>query len=1627
MNITTSESDALHSELDLAPTDSMVHKAMLSDYDWMLSHLDTAGISLTQLATVLMAPHPHSPLTPTSARDQRLLAPLLKLPAYRKHCHRLEANPDTLVLTRDRTAVEYKVTSLDGKKKIVLNILPDQFKETISLAHLTLSEDENGEGVLAAPDSTIINLVATINLKTARIEGVIRADGQLSLVQFINYYGIAPWDPAITKEHQARVNLIKEKRACLSLQLGTGIDISACRRSPTDEDKEFLANLKLASPTNPITLEGLVAINSDNDIIKTVKRFLPATEKSLFHYLKQKTSPTITVENEKNIPTVCLESILRSAESTRLGTLLLKSLNWYGGEADEDTGEQVRTKLVSRAICLWTTQAVSGERNDIAGFQVHQRSQRGNSYHRLRARFEQHLFDNHHARTMPEARVLARLFQPEFPKEFQVHDIPSDLPYRGSIVWVNFVHGVTLAEAIEDDLITRMTFQQLVNFPILLSMTGTQEERELIGLCRIAPALQWAITHGIIHEKTDSDYSKEDVDCAIEALDAHADALSSAIAQMDVDYPLRSVIADENIKKFFKDRKMFALGEWRTVREGSSTPFVDDGRKLIEDFSRGRKGGLIGAPDLRDKAHSFRDVYMSLKWTKGRDWHITTKDGLRPSKHTLRINADGTLTTTSDWIDEATLQKSLPDVNESFQSEFDSYLKKSKSAYETLLKNLFLSLPYDIRLAMEHGAVKIYTLRKPTSDLWVEHETPTKILPLRLRMGFILQATLHDKQYHIECLPRAGIIRERSDITTAMLGGHRTFEYNPGFFHDEMEVLRPLDNIPIDWDAHETGTPPQAGKTCNAIIDQFGQTFTPPPPSLNSERSPSPKIANARAFEVAHCIANNFFYYDEKLLLDAARGETEIERFVTRPHWTESLKKFLPFWGGISDLQSDDPNQKAWAVFGLIFDVVSFAMPLGKFISGSIKLVSTAVRSGIAYALPKLGKLASKLLISSVQNTIPFYGLPTTAFRLTRGLVRGAATGIQYAATGLKYIVRKSVAGIKNSMARSSHYSTIGGWPQITNPARWTPLTPNDRLAAVRGLQDVPVRNIGSTSTPRYYLIDPVSAKPYGPALRTAENELSEGPSIYPAVAKNSDDALFIIPNTTRARYIPEVDGRTTVYLDDIPYRLDDEVLRRVSLIDDSKALQHIPCRAPRAPAETVCVNSFVNATAAPTPAPGSVDETKGYALWFGERRSTPQTWRGEAYLALDDALYRVTNNVPRLVREDLKTLGFNQSRLIPKKAFIAPLEFRKGIYARLEIPGTYEQIDDIHRVGAIIATSIDETAIHVFTRVNSNKYYLATVAKGNSLSGSLKFNLLTKAQMADGELGAELLRVYTGSLLANNVARLHGVKAVERALKTMEEIAIPLGTPANPANNMKWLKVDTSPAEALMFDHSTRMIVTRLPEGATNWTRSAYASQPFRQRTAEVLDNLFLSPLIRPRLADPALRIQDTMEKLQGLMPRYQRPVNARNIAFADVTTSTGQREIYVSVSGGQRSTTFLPLFRRLGANQVKQGNATYFNIDFNQTFPRTNIRQTPDGKILAVPLTIKDIKTYKTADVTKPTSLDSESKLISVIRGKYPDPAQIRSIEIVTTMRPCESCSVVMQQFGHDGGREALKVLWG
>ncbi|HCS44810.1 MAG TPA: hypothetical protein DIW52_18620 [Pseudomonas sp.] len=1546
-----------------SPTAAEVHQGQLEDYELLITVLRAYSGSLDDFSQMLIKPSVFSPLDQEHETGQGALQQLLEDADYRALCQTNKVSPNHLIVTLKEGAFVYETFNQDGANK----------------TELTLTGNAQWQP-----------LRTRIEKSVSLIGGQIRYDRLISAPRIATYYAMAPWDPTKPAEHQAAIDALREKIA--SYQLGLEEDFNLL-----DLKADFTDPLRQASIEGALTADSQEEMQREfitGEIKRVIQSFLPDGVTSPLTHLANDVLVSAEPERVRAQPTAFLKKILQGAEARKLGDRLLSTLDWYGGKPGEETAPHIRVKVVANALQIWFHSQLLEYPDRIAGYDLQSRSNWGKSYKNIWRAFENHLLTSKRASSEKEAIVMARLYLCQFPAEFRITDIPSELSYRGSVVWVNFVTGVTLVKSATPKALYRQSFQKLVNLPLILSEGASQEHLYEVSLARLLPTVDWAVTQGVIPQKPYEEYSQAETERALSELDKHTQELNEAVTRISEEPPKRLSIAEAEIKKLFKQCDL-----------------VSNGRKLA------RKKFSAGARQASgyDK-YSFVDVLASGKFDD-KKWWVTEGDGITRTDRWIRIDENRTIKTDSPWVTsngngrQVVLPPNaeLPDVQALFDNEFKRYLESITSAYETLIRTLLASLPFTDRQALEFGEVCVYSLREQSRYKTADEETAEVILPLRTRNGLILQARHGGKNLYYELLPKAGVIRRLDYFNSAMIGG---FARPAGQLIDgtQLHVLN-AKALPLDWEAHLNGSAPRKNANCAAIVEILGSAFAAAPETTQYLQNTPLTLSSTRSVAISHHIATELLFVDPKALRNFAFGQTQIDRERAELEKLVAItKSFVPFWGSIEDLMSGDRSKQQWGAIGLFLDVLSFALPMGKFAAGSVRLINTAGQIGIRAALPAFGSLTRKLLISTLRAANPLDVIPS--------LLRGLGNGLRGLGNFVIYITKLTGKG--------QPYKYVRSLAQLSDMGNWKPLAIGDQLATVKGVDDVSVRNIDSTSTPDYRLLDPLTSKPYGPALSSASGELSLGRSHYSTLENNNSHVMVEVSENTRVREMPEVDGRTTVYLDDVPYRLDDDILRRVNLIDDSEALKLVPCRIRRVPGETVCLNSYVTATVAPTPPIGSVDKSKGYALWFGDSLSTPQTWRQNQYITRDGGLYRVTDNVPSRVHGDLRTLGFRQNYLVPRRRITATIEFRKGIYARINVPGTYEQTTDIQRVGAIVVPAIDDTAVHVFTRVNTDQYYLATVPKGNSLSEPLAFNRLTPADMAHGKLGDELSRVYTGSLNANNTARIHGVEAVERAMKTMEDIAIPLGTTANPASNMRWLKVDTSPAEALMFDHSTRMIVTSLPEGAATWTRSGVAPQAFRQKTAEILDTLFLSPIIKPRLADPYLRIQDTMSRLHNLLPRNTRPANARNIAFADVMTTSGQREIYVSVSGAQRSTAYLPLFRRLGANQVRQGNATYFNIDFNQTFPKTNLNVTPEGKILAIPRTIKDIKTYKPIDATKPTSLDSESKLIKVIREKYPDPTQIRSIDVVSTMRPCESCSVVLQQFGHDGGRDALKVLW-
>ncbi|EJL05630.1 hypothetical protein PflQ2_3868 [Pseudomonas fluorescens Q2-87] len=1533
------------------PSHAQAHQGLLEEYDALLALIRDNETPSVTFINRLITPKTHSPMAMENEIGQQALRALIEDKDYQILCDTLNASYKELT-----------VTLKDGQASCFA-----RKKNDTTVVRLELGEKPGWKALLA-----------DIEKSARRLGGKIRFDSQFSLARMTRFYGLAAWDPQNAQQREATIDALEEKRARHSLGLWQGVNL--------DEPNQ-----------DPIPAQAKI----DNLIIETVRRFLPLPQTSPLVYLGTRDITSLATEKIRAKPSMYLEEILVSTRAQALATKLVQALGWFGSKAGEETAPGIRTKLLIKALRLWIASTPTENPTGVAGYLWQKSSHWGKSYKEIQAEFEAHLLASRRATSVNESILTAGLFLPLFPLEMQVSDIPTELPYRSSIVWVNFIHGVYLANAIDPLLLLRLNFQQLVELPISQAIGATVEELKLITLTRLKPMLEWALTNGLIPYRADSNYTAQDLQEAAEKLDSEVESVNRAIRSLDSPPPERLNIA-----------------RLKMVRLFGESLFLSDGRKLVKEANV-----LYTAPQFRlmapigrpaSDAYSFVDVYASGQLHE-KKWFITGPDGKYSTGDWLKIDGDGTVQTNLPWPNPLAIPSdlgTLPDIEQIFATHFKIYLNLVKNAYRTLIIHQLASLPLADRHRLEYGSVQIYSLRQATTGIEAANESEDKKHPLRARNGFVLAATRDGKTSYYEVLPRAGVIRRRTDVTAQHLGGElkaekwRVSRGSPV----SVDVVRPK-TLPFDWDAHAKGTVPNANAQCQAILDQLGDTLEPA--KRADERALPHTLESKVSQRITQHIAQRLLFVDEKELHDSCYGVTEFDHEkAKRQKATELTKMLVPFWSSIEDLSSGDSDRLASGAFGLFIDFASFVLPIGKFASGSLKLVRTVGKWSLSETLPAFAKLTGALLNETLN---PLDGIPSL-------LQAGSQSAYRLGKQG--YFNLKILGG------RAGQYDFVKGMSQVPDPGRWRPLSTDDQLGAVRGIEDVPIRNVSPSGKADYRLVDPVSAKPYGPRLADDLSELSLGRSHYNTLGRTDTHVIVEVPEKSRVRELLEVDGSHTLYLDDVPYRMVDDTLRRASQLDASETLRKLPCRVRRAPDEICKTRYVLQDKPAERPPTGEFSTQLSWAPWFGDTTlypSIPKTPNDRALLAFEGKIYELKGAKLNTYKGRPEWIGLNSRTPIPRQTISATIEFQTGLYGGIRVTGTAEGIDDIHVTGALIIRSIDQKFNYVFTRLNFDDYYMTRLLSTDSIEAPLVLKKLGAQDLLPGTPGEELQRVYIGSLNANNAARIYGREQVELALDKIDEISIPIGAPAHPPSNMKWVKVDTYPAEAVLFDRRTRMIVADLPNGAAVWKPSRQAPEALQKSTADIFNALFTdaSIAVSPARATRPVTIDDAMRELQKILPTQ----NPKNIAFASVTTASGKNEVYVSVSGIEDYTRHLPLFKSSsGLSEIDVDDITYFNVDgLRPPIDPAALSLSPDGKLLAIPHLMDAAGSSSSGRLSRVTSGDSESKLIGYISEKYPSPEDIKSITVATTLPPCESCSIVIKEFGHERGADALNVIWG
>jgi hypothetical protein len=557
----------------------------------------------------------------------------------------------------------------------------------------------------------------------------------------------------------ALTTVAEDFRALQVLGLDDGPDVEDLNPPPTAQDRRLFKVLQHTTPAlvQNMTVGTFKAKRINVQIIDAVAGFLTG-KSSLIGHLGADVFASASADQLRATPSVFLQRMLSSVEAQYLADRLLKTLKWYGAHPGEQTPASVRHQLVCKAICLYLHSPSADEPQELAGFRWQDPVHWGKSYQTLRSDFEQHLLRTKRVANAKEAILLARVFETRLSKDFAVRDIPPDLPYKSSVVWVNFMHGVLLADELGLNRSQPLSFQQFVDLPLNRSISASPDQLETIARLRLIPALEWAVCNGIVQAQTASDYAEEDIQQALTALQDHIESLSNAVTALDLPPPERLKMAKRAKDELF-----------------GGNSFESDGRRLLLDVPSAYTGAK-STPLIKRPGFTLLDLYADGRLDSGQKWFVTQSDGKTPTSHWIRIDDKRTIHSEREdhygnYRQVHYAGKTLPDVSTQFETDFKNYLLTIRPAYQTLIASLLASLPLADRQALEWGNVRLLSLRQETKDIIKEHETAALLMPLRARKGFVLQVAHDQKITFYELIPCAGVIRCRTDLTSLMVGG----------------------------------------------------------------------------------------------------------------------------------------------------------------------------------------------------------------------------------------------------------------------------------------------------------------------------------------------------------------------------------------------------------------------------------------------------------------------------------------------------------------------------------------------------------------------------------------------------------------------------------------------------------------------------------------------------------------------------------------------------------------------------------------------------------------------------------------------------------------------------------------
>ncbi|MGL5997144.1 MAG: hypothetical protein ACRC1I_11600 [Pseudomonas proteolytica] len=579
-------------------------------------------------------------------------------------------------------------------------------------------------------------------------------------------------------------------------------------------------------------------------------------------------------------PEKVLRAIINSAPAQALGKLLQDSID----AVPTDTSIQ---EVLLSALLLDVDPAGGQQRNSLAGYALRQPDNWGRSPADIVKRFEAHLAVKFGE---PQAKVIAFQLLSVSAPEFLVKDVPANLVY-GSHQWAAFSAAVSRREANHPGASANRAYTEIMT--VDETAPAGEAERRQQQFAQMTAVIDWGIANGVILESRDDAYTPEDIERAVEAMDAQYKALSDSVSALTTPMPTR---------------RDLALDELRRVYGTEKEAFFE--KKILTQSH----------PDSsRRKPYSLLDVYMSGE-LGNHAWFSSD-----PGFTTEQVNLG--------------FQK-LPDIKNRFDEAFAEYSAGLKSGLSAQFKYQLSLLPIEDRRLIEYGEVTTFCLRKPDGyqgPVSPEH----KIHPYVNSGAILIRAELGGKTGHYLYSPAQGRIIKDADPSRPGLrfpGSRLYFSMalpdSPGGKEPPVTILwqevggRSPKNDPADFAAFSI----YPSKSLEAGI---------PGPHTN----PVATFFSDKTNELAAPVSAYFMRgMDEQKVV--ANGTTEQERETQRSNGVKAFfLGLIPFYSTVKSFIDGKPTE---GFFNFVLDVFGFFVPALK---GGVQAVKAVGKGGVGAAL----------------------------------------------------------------------------------------------------------------------------------------------------------------------------------------------------------------------------------------------------------------------------------------------------------------------------------------------------------------------------------------------------------------------------------------------------------------------------------------------------------------------------------------------------------------------------------------------------------------------------------------------------------------------------------------------------